>query len=155
MGWDNFISQDYLNSRSNCCQLSQSLAYQHVLWKSQGITSTHTQRCKELPNEISPPPPPLPPDQLRLGPLCTTSGNTGPSARQTPGAGPSTCRSTDYAPPLWCGHPKSHMYLSGIGQSQWSCPSPSETRFPIYCFYLGLGWVPSGEREMCLICLQL
>ena len=42
--------------------------------------------------------------QLRLGPLCTTSGNSGPSARQTPGAGPSTHRSTDDAPPLWCGH---------------------------------------------------
>ena len=66
-----------------------------------------------------------PPDQIRLGPLCATSGNTGPSARQTPGAGPSTRRSTDYAPPLWCGHPKSHLYLSGIRHSQWSCPSPA------------------------------
>ena len=37
-----------------------------------------------------------PPDQIRLGPLCATSGNTGPSAKQTPGAGPSTRRSTDY-----------------------------------------------------------
>ena len=66
-----------------------------------------------------------PPDQLRLVPLCATSGNTGPSARQTPGAGPSIRRSTDYVPPLWCGHPKSHLYLRGIRHSQWSCPSPA------------------------------
>ena len=38
------------------------------------------------------PPPPPPPDQLRLGPLCTTSGNSGPSTRQTPEIGPSTHR---------------------------------------------------------------
>ena len=86
------------------------------------------QWCKELPNGI------CPPDQLRLGTLCTTSGNTGPSTRQTPGAWPSTCRSTDYAPPLWCGHLKSHLYPSGIGQRQWSCPSPAYARSSIYYF---------------------
>ena len=41
------------------------------------------------------------PNQLRLGPLCATSGNSGHSARQTPEVGPSTCRSTDYT--LHCG----------------------------------------------------
>ena len=48
--------------------------------------------------------------------LCATSGNT--STRQTPEAGPSTRRSTDYTPPLWCGHLKSHLYLSEIRHSQ-------------------------------------
>ena len=83
-------------------------------------THTHTKRTnvRSSPNGDMPPP-----DQLRLGPLCATSRNTGPSARQTPEARPSTRRSTDYAPPLWCGHPKSHLYLSGIRHSQWSCPS--------------------------------
>ena len=38
-----------------------------------------------------------PPDQLRLGPLFATSGNSGPSARQTT-EGSSTGRSTDSAP---------------------------------------------------------
>ena len=60
-------------------------------------------------------------DQLRLGPLCVTSGNCGPSARQTPEG---ACRGADYVPPLWCGHLKSHLYLSGIRHSQWSYPSP-------------------------------
>ena len=32
---------------------------------------------------------------------------------------------TSYSPPLWCGHPKSHLYLSGIRHSQWPCPSPA------------------------------
>ena len=45
-----------------------------------------------------------------------------------------TCRSSDYAPPLWCGHPKSHLYLSGIRHSQCSCPSPAKARSPIYYF---------------------
>ena len=36
------------------------------------------------------------------------------STRQTPEAGPSTRRSTDCALQLWCGHPKSHLDLSGI-----------------------------------------
>ena len=36
------------------------------------------------------------PGQLRLGPLCATSGNAGPSARQTPEARPSTRRSNDW-----------------------------------------------------------
>ena len=39
----------------------------------------------------------MPADQLRLGLLCATSGNSGPSARQTPEGGSSTRRSTDYA----------------------------------------------------------
>ena len=42
----------------------------------------------------------MPPRPIKAGTLCTTSGNTGPSTRQTPGARPSTCRSTDNAPPL-------------------------------------------------------
>ena len=36
------------------------------------------------------------------------------STRQTPEARPSTRRSTDCALQLWCGHPKSHLDLSGI-----------------------------------------
>ena len=62
-------------------------------------TPTHTHKGhKEIPNGI------CPPDQLRLGPLHATSGNSGPNTRQThEGGGPSTHRSTDYAPPLWVG----------------------------------------------------
>ena len=45
----------------------------------------------------------------------------------------------DYATPLWCGHPKSHLYFSGIRHSQWSCPSPTKVRFPIY--YFTWAWV--------------
>ena len=98
-------------------------------------THTHThkrtkQRCRELCNKKG-----VPLVQIRLGPLCANSGNTGPSAiDKTPGAGPSTHRSTEYAPPLWCGHLKSHMYPSGIRHNQWSCPSPAYARFQIYYF---------------------
>ena len=57
---------------------------------------------------------------LRLGPLCATSGNTGPSTRQTPGAGPSTRRSTDYAPPLWCGHGRHYSVDWTTGLDYWT-----------------------------------
>ena len=75
-------------------------------------THTHTQGQehgrKELPNGICPPLPHQ--DQLRIGPLCTTSGNSGPSDRCTPEARPSTRRNADYAP--------SHGV--GIQSSQWN-----------------------------------
>ena len=106
---------------------------------------THTQRCKELPNEICPPPP----DQLRLGPLCITSGNTGPSARQTSGAGPSTRRSTDYAPPLCCGHPKSHCTSVELGKaSGLVLPHPKlGSQFTVFTW----DWVGyQVEKERCV-----
>ena len=83
-----------------------------------------------------------PPRPIKAGPLCATSENTGPSTRQTPEAEPSTRRSTDYAHPLWCGHPKSHLYPSGIRVLSF----PSLSQVPNLLFYLGLGWVPSGAR---------
>ena len=46
------------------------------------LKKTKVKGRTELPNEICTHT--RPPDQLRLGPLCATSGNTGPSARQTP-----------------------------------------------------------------------
>ena len=52
---------------------SQGLAYMSFE-SPKASQATHTQRYKELPNGIC-----TPPDQLRLGPLCATSGNTGPS----------------------------------------------------------------------------
>ena len=124
MVWDNFISQDTIRTAGPTAAKPKFSIPTCSLKVPRHHKHTHTERCKELSNGICPPPPP-PPDQLRLGLLCTTSGNTWPSARQTPGAGSSTHRSTDYAPPLRCGHLKFHLHLSGIGQSQWSCPSPS------------------------------
>ena len=64
-----------------------------------------------------------------------TSGNrnTGPRARQTPKARPSTHRSIHYGPPLWCGHPKPNCILVTL-------PSPGSQ------FYLDLG-IPSGEKR--------
>ena len=44
-----------------------------------------------------------PPDQLRLGPLCATSGNSGPSARQNPEARPSQALAGALTIPLHCG----------------------------------------------------
>ena len=83
--------------------------------RNKRMTRTKDKERKELPNGIHPP------DQLRL---CASLENSGPSTRQTPEAGPSTHRSTDYAPPLWCGHPKSHLYLSGVRHSEWLQPKP-------------------------------
>ena len=44
-----------------------------------------------------------PPDQLRLGPLCATSGNSGPRARQNPEARPSQALAGALTIPLHCG----------------------------------------------------
>ena len=68
-----------------------------------------------------------------LGPQFATSGNTGSSARQTSGAGPSIHRSTDYMP-LHCGvGTRSPTCISvelgtasGIGHSQWNWAQPVE-----------------------------
>ena len=91
---------------------------------------THTQRTnvRSSPNGGYAPPPP---DQLRLGPLRATSGNSGPSARQTPEARPSTHRSTDYAPPLWCGHPNINRKITG------SSPTSYHRRKKIHLSPLG------------------
>ena len=73
------------------------------------FTHTHTerqrtkgQRTKDVRNSLAKyaPPPPRP---IKGG---SSSGNSGPSARKTPEAGSSSCRSTDYAPPLWCEPPE-------------------------------------------------
>ena len=70
-------------------------------------------------------------------------------ARQTPEARPSTHRSTDYAPPLWCGHPKSHLYPSGIRHSQWSCPSQPGSQFTILLGPgLGAKW---RKKNLCFV----
>ena len=69
-------------------------------------THTHTEtkdkRTKDVRNSLAKyaPPPPRP---IKGG---SSSGNSGPSARKTPEAGSSSCRSTDYAPPLWCEPPE-------------------------------------------------
>ena len=63
------------------------------------------------------------------------------SSRQTPEAGPSTRRSTDCALQLWCGHPKSHLDLSGISTASGLVhpqPRPGSQ-------FMGLGRVPRGE----------
>ena len=64
-------------------------------------------KCKELPHWVTPP-------QPKAGaPVCYFR-ELWASTRQTPEARPSTRRSTDCALQLWCGHPKSHLDLSGI-----------------------------------------
>ena len=64
-------------------------------------------KCKELPHWVTPP-------QPKAGaPVCYFR-ELWASTTQTPEAGPSTRRSTDCALQLWCGHPKSHLDLSGI-----------------------------------------
>ena len=102
----------------------------HIHTRTHTHTSTYTHKqkgkgCKELSNGIYFPPPSHPPplDQLRLGPMYITSGNSGAIAiaRQIPEAGPSTHRST--ASHCGVGTPTSHLYLSGIRHSQWCCPS--------------------------------
>ena len=71
-------------------------------------------------------------------------------ARQTPGAGPSTCRSTDYAPPLCCEHINSHLYLHKIRHSQWSCPSPA-----VLLWYLVLVLPAKSLSEFTfIVCVQ-
>ena len=91
--------------------------------------NTKDKGCKESPNGI------CPPDQLRQLRLGHYSGNIGPSARQTSEAGPSTCRSTHYAPPLWCGH-----------QSP-TCTSVELATASLVLVPNFLGWVSSGEKK--------
>ena len=87
-----------------------------------------------------------PQDQLRLGPMYITSGNSGAIAiaRQIPEARPSTRRSTDYASHCGVGT------RSKITHSQWSClfPSLSQPTLNLLFTYLGL---PNGKRSFSLV----
>ena len=90
------------------CTCISSYMYTHT----HTHTHTHTKwtkmdKCKELPHWVTPP-------QPKAGaPVCYFR-ELWASTRQTPEARPSTRRSTDCALQLWCGHPKSHLDLSGI-----------------------------------------
>ena len=95
---------------------AQTCTHTHTHTHAQTYTHTHTHththtkqktKCKELPHWVTPP-------QPKAGaPVCYFR-ELWASTRQTPEAGPSTRRSTDCALQLWCGHPKSHLDLSGI-----------------------------------------
>ena len=100
-----FLCHTVLNTQDSCCCSNCVCAYTHT--HIHVHTKTKMDKCKELPHWVTPP-------QPKAGaPVCYFR-ELWASTRQTPEAGPSTRRSTDCALQLWCGHPKSHLDLSGI-----------------------------------------
>ena len=125
----------YLRRHAHTCMYIFTHMYKHVLHlHTHTHTHTHTHKMDKWTNVRSCHIGSRPPS----GPVCYFR-ELWASTRQTPEAGPSTRRSTDCALQLWCGHPKSHLDLSGISTASGLVhPQPR----PGSQFFLGLGRVP-------------